>query len=285
MSASGSAGTGLKRFGIVLIILGGIIYAVAGGADSDNPSALLGPLVMIAGLLLHFRGRRQVAKARAEASDSPLRHPAKTVLYLRSFQSDPSTLLKKLGSGFTTEEEQLADVLRPIGELIAIGRPGERLPVPGAARLYVSDSEWQSAILDHMSSARLVVLRAGPGHGLFWELREALSDLPPSKFVILVLNMKASDYRDFATEVWDSLRLQLPALESNSLWKGLVDFREPSRVTSGLVRFSNDWTAEFLLIPFKTVRLGYNDLRAPLNEALQPVFASLGVPWHSLGRI
>jgi hypothetical protein len=284
MSAKTSAGTGLKRFGIALIVLGGIIYGLAGGADSGNPLAFVGPLVMIAGLLLHFRGRRQAVKARAEGPDSPLHHSGNTVLYLRSFQSDPSTMLKELGSGFTTEEEQLAGVLRPIGELIAVGRPGEKLPIPGAARMYVSDSEWQSAVLEHMRTSRLVVLRAGPGHGLFWELREALSELRPNKFVVLILNMKASEYRVFAAEVWDNLRLQLPALESNSLWKGLVDFREPSRVTSGFVRFSDDWTPEFLLIPFKTIRFGYNDLRAPLNEALKPVFASLSVAWHSLGR-
>ena len=85
MSAKTSAGTGLKRFGIALLILGGIIYGVAGGADSDNPLVFVGPLVMIAGLLLHFRGRRQAVKARAEAPDSPLRHSSNTVLYLRSF--------------------------------------------------------------------------------------------------------------------------------------------------------------------------------------------------------
>ena len=61
------------------------------------------------------------------------------VLYLRSFQTDASTPFKVLASGFTTEEEQLADVLRPLGEMVAIGRPGESLPTPGAARTYATD--------------------------------------------------------------------------------------------------------------------------------------------------
>jgi hypothetical protein len=32
-------------------------------------------------------------------------------------------------------EEQLADQLHPFGEMITIGRPGERLPLPGAVRI------------------------------------------------------------------------------------------------------------------------------------------------------
>jgi len=47
-------------------------------------------------------------------------------------------------SGITTQEEQLAEVLRPFGDLVAIGRAGEQLPTPGAARIYASDAEWKS---------------------------------------------------------------------------------------------------------------------------------------------
>ena len=278
-------GTALKRTGIALIVLGGLIYFVSGGSEGDNPLAFFGPVMMLAGLLLHFRGRRLAAKARSDSVASPLRSSQHTVLYLRSFQSDTSTSLKVLGSGFTTEEEQLADVLRPTGEMIAIGRPGEKLPLPGATRMYASDAEWQKVVLKHMASARLVVLRAGPGHGLFWELRESFSELPPEKFVILILNMESRDYRAFAEEVQENFHLELPSLTANSAWKGIVDFREPSRVTSGFIRFAADWTPEFLPIPFKVVRLGYSDLRGPMNEALQPVFESQGMAWHRVGRM
>jgi hypothetical protein len=140
-------------------------------------------------------------------------------------------------------------------------------------------------VLDHMASARLVVLRAGPGHGLFWELRESFSQLAPEKFVVLILNMQSRDYQSFAKEVRENFGLALPSLTANSLWKGVVDVREASRVAPGFVTFAPDWTPQFLPIPFKVVRLGYNDLRGPLSEALKPVFASQGLTWHRIGRL
>jgi hypothetical protein len=111
---------------------------------------LFWPLPMIfVGAFLFWRGRQYAAKADAErivADSNP------DVLYLRAFRSDPSTAKRVFWSSFvalcgvgglTTEEEQLRDVLRPFGDLVAIGKPGEDLPTPGAARIYVSDEEWK----------------------------------------------------------------------------------------------------------------------------------------------
>lgn len=279
-----TTGKSQKRLGIALFILGAIVYGMSGGVDAENVFPLLGVIMMVGGLLLHFRGRKIAARARLESSVSPLRRHNNTVLYLRSFQSDTSSSFKTLMSGPTSEEEQLADVLRPIGELVTIGRPGEKLPLPGAARMYASDSEWQSVVREHMGSARLVVLRAGTGHGLFWELKESLTELTPGKLLILILNMKASDYRSFATEARNYFDLELPPLSANSMWTGIVDFREPSRVPSGFLRFDSNWAPQFLPIPFKVARLGYNDLRGPMNQALELVFARQGVRWRPIGR-
>ena len=43
----GPSGAGLKTLGVALLITGGLLYAVLGGPD-DNPSGLLGALLMIA---------------------------------------------------------------------------------------------------------------------------------------------------------------------------------------------------------------------------------------------
>ncbi|HKD25824.1 MAG TPA: hypothetical protein VKC66_07880, partial [Xanthobacteraceae bacterium] len=99
---------------------------------------LLGFLMIPGGAYLFWRGREYAAKADAEGI---LTGSNPDVLYLRAFRSDQSTvgyLALSFGTMFTDEEE-LADVLRPFGDLIAIGQPGEDLPKPGAARIYVSD--------------------------------------------------------------------------------------------------------------------------------------------------
>src|SRR5262249_36321363 len=156
----------------VLVITGLLLYAVLGDVE-DNPSSLLVALLIIPGGLLYFRGRQQAAKKHATGPQSPIYDSRPHVLYLRSFQTDVSTPFEALAAGnFTTLEEQLADVLRPLGEMIAIGRPGDQLPTTGAARIYATDAEWKSVVLTRMQSAPLVVIRPGTGAGLLWEFEQ-----------------------------------------------------------------------------------------------------------------
>ncbi len=98
------------------------------------------------------------------------------VLYLRSFQADASPVkhfashrtltglsVVQMLSGLTTPEEELRNAIRPIGPLVAVGQPGEKLPKPGATRLYAGDEAWRGLVSRRMISAKLVVFRAGHG--------------------------------------------------------------------------------------------------------------------------
>jgi len=278
------SGVGLKRAGIALFIFGMLLYAAAGDVE-ENPLAMATPLVSIAGALVYFRGRQQAARARAESSSSPLRDAKPHVLYLRSFAADPSTLFKQAASAFTTEEEQLADVLRPFGELIAIGRPGEKLPLPGAVRMYATDAEWQQLVLDRMRSAPLVVIRAGVGAGISWEVGQAFATLSPKRILILVLNLKADEYRVFADEVRQHTRIALPAIGEGSLLKAIVDVSYgASKAPPGFIMFSDDWSPAFLPFPFTPIRIGINDMKKAFNLALRPVFERHGLEWHPARR-
>ena len=95
---------------------------------------MVGGLVFFWGTFLSWRGRQYAAKANAEK----ILHSKPDVLYLRAFRSDISTVKGVFGgvlfglreAGSATQEEQLADVLRPIGDFVAIGQPGEELPTP-----------------------------------------------------------------------------------------------------------------------------------------------------------
>lgn len=279
-----SSGTGLKIFGILVIIAGAIFYAAAGDVE-ENPIAILGGVVMALGVLVYFRGRKQAAKARSAGPQSPLNSAAAHVLYLRSFRTDASSSAKVLASGLTTEEEQLADALRPFGQLIAIGKPGEPLPLPGAARMYASDAEWKDIVLDRMQSASLVVIRASTRRGLLWEVEQAIHLLPPQNVVFFILNMTMKGYQQFAARVHEDLALNLPDVPAFSLLQAVVDYRQnPSKAQSGFIYFPADWTPVFLPLPTTIVRLGYNDQRESFNAALRPVFELHGVPWQPLGR-
>jgi hypothetical protein len=194
------------------------------------------------------------------------------LFYLRSFKSDPSTTKIVFAGLFATEEEQLRDVLQPIGELVAIGRPGEELPTPGAARLYVSDEEWKGRVEREMLAVRLVIIRAAIGENLLWEVKHALETLNPQKVLILVLNMSVKDYECFRTNVNPLLRASLP--EGATLWRRLW------RV-SGFIAFAPDWKPSFfpLRAPLSRRHI-YKYYWSPFKFALRPVFESFGVEWQ-----
>ena len=217
--------------------------------------------------------------------DSPLMDSKPDVLYLRSFQTDPSTAYQNITAGWTTEEEDLGKVLRPFGDMVAIGQPGERLPVPGATRMYANQSEWKQVVLGSMQSAPLVIIRAGNSPGLLWEMGQAVRTLKPERLLIFVLNIKVQEYNLFANQVRGNFGLQLPAIESSSLMRAVIDRREsPSKAKPGFIAFESDWSAIFLPLPSTIIRTGYNDLTKAFSIALRPVFERNGIPWHGARR-
>jgi hypothetical protein len=283
--AAPSSGSALKLVGGTLIVAGGLLYAALGDVE-ENPAALAVVPILFVGFLLyyrgHFRGRQHAAKARAASRTTPIHDYSKPeVLYLRSFQADISTTRKIVFAGLTTDEEQLAEVLRPFGDLIAIGRPGEPLPVPGADRMYATDSEWKDLVIQHMRAATLVIIRAGTGAGLLWEFEQAVSTLRPERVVVFVFNVSKAEYDAFARQARERLGVALPLVESNSLARTIIDVKEnPLNVTPGFIRFSDDWSAQFLPLPRTVVRLGYNDYKKSFSLALRPVFERNGVAWQ-----
>jgi hypothetical protein len=232
-------------------------------------------LIIPGGAFLIWRGRQYDAQATAERiiTDSKAH-----LLYLRAFRSDPSTWrqvfwnvhdISKLLLGLASEEEQLAEVLQPFGELIAIGRPGESLPTPGAARIYTSDEEWKDVVKHQIQAAQLVVIRAAAGENVFWELTQAVKILNPQKLLILLLNMKVADYESFRTKANSLLDVPLP--ESKRLQKYW-------RV-SGFIGFASDWKPSFFALKAPFFRSG--SFKRLFKYALKPVFENFGLEWQA----
>jgi hypothetical protein len=289
MARVSRSGTALKTIGVTLIVVGVILQTTVLGQYTFILHRALGwtptpltqlvisffvpPLIFSVGAFLLWRGRQYAAKADTEriVTDS---NP--DVLYLRSFRSDPSTaryvFSSALTSRFETEEEQLRDVLRPIGDLVAIGKPGEDLPTPGATRIYVSDEEWKEEVKRRMRAARLVVIRAGVGENLLWEAKHALETLNPQKLLMLVLNMKAKDYETFCTKVNPLLGVSLP--------EGAILPRLSRRV-SGFIGFDADWKPSFFPLRAPFFRWSrFKPYRAYFKFALRPVFERVGLEWQ-----
>jgi hypothetical protein len=230
------------------------------------------PILAVPGAFLFWRGRQYAAQASAEGI---LTDAKPHLLYLRPFRSDETIRKQVFGPRLTTsEEEQLADVLRPFGELVAIGRPGEGLPTPGAARIYVSDEEWKNVVKRQMQATRLVVITADVGENVLWELMQAVRTVEPQRLLILVLEMKAEDYQSFRTKANPILGVSLPERVTSRRFGRVFGFRR----VSGFISFAADWTPSFLALKGPYFRSG--SFKRLAKYALRPVFESFRLEWQ-----
>ena len=85
-----------------------------------------------------------------------------------------------------TLEEELESYFSWYGPFVAIGRPGEQLSTAGAARMYVSDDDWQAEVLALVDRAGFVVWQAGPSAGTMWELERLVERLEPSRLMLII---------------------------------------------------------------------------------------------------
>ncbi len=171
---------------------------------------------------------------------------AAPVLYLRSFTADT-----RVGEG---PEHDLERALRPLGPMVAVGLPGEAVPPVGAARLYLSDADWQSVVRSLMDASRLIVLRIGDTPGFWWEVRECVNLARPDRVLIFLapgVGLKA--YDAFRANARDILPVELPPLESNARF----------------LAFDRNWAPKFLTSTSRSVRLRRKWLKAPLAVALR----------------
>jgi tetratricopeptide (TPR) repeat protein len=117
------------------------------------------------------------------------------VLYLRAFNFDSRATeiplwQRALGmfviwSPISTPELGLAAMLRHRKvPMLAIGRPGEKEPPAGAARVYVEESHWQDFVKETVPLTSFVIWATGYTAGLRWELEHLVTNVSPRRLVL-----------------------------------------------------------------------------------------------------
>ena len=288
MTAKIKYGTGFKMIGIFLLISGSLLAvgsvllidvprlkpAGAAGAVIFAICVVFNLPILAIGGSLYWRGRQYADEAVAKRVISNSRPD---VLYLRSFAADSSTMdyvistmsLMTAASGWKTDEEQLDEVLQPFGDPVAIGKPGETLPTPGAARLYASDAEWRKVVTDKMQTAQLVVIRGGTSAGLLWEFKEVVQVVNPTKLLIMILNMRKKDYESFSEDLKRIFNVTFPRARDLKRFGAI----------SGFFRFSPDWSPIFLRLRAPFFRFAYKQYGVLFKFTLRPLFEEYGLEW------
>jgi hypothetical protein len=176
--------------GLVLLLTSALMSATnptreeLGGADPEVMQAVLFFLsigFLVCGSALWVLARR-IAAVRARSLLQ--RDARKPLLYLRSFGDDDLRLRVAIAERgglvrwlsprrFERFEEVVARHLTEVGPVIAVDRPGTRLPPLGAARESLPDAVWKEVVDERMGETSWIVVSAAPRRvppGLAWEL-------------------------------------------------------------------------------------------------------------------
>ncbi|MFE0514178.1 hypothetical protein [Streptomyces sp. NPDC058964] len=268
---------------------------------------LLVPLVSASGCTL-LSGARQLAVLGRQHLSDIIQSPkdlqsGSYSLYLRSFEDDlrrtaleetefrapgPGAVLPDFRLSGRTEEEQLAEALKPVAPMVAVGRPGEALPLVGARRLYLPIDDWQDTVRDLMLRARLVVIAVGPGPGLLWELTEAVRLLPARRLVLLVPGRATYErFRAAAAAVLTEATGRPAGDAAGDSWSppALPPYPEGEPASSlslkGAVYFDDDGSPHFVFFGSGKGRVGHRDrVLVSVGKRLGPVLDRLPV-WES----
>jgi tetratricopeptide (TPR) repeat protein len=245
----------LRIAAIVLVLL----VIDAGGRLLAEGRGLAGLGVLTLGTVLlryvHLLPRELIRRGRTwVAGDGGFGAEAdrSSVLFLRSFADDTTRLLSAVaisgpahplvaGGQERLEELVATTVQAHSGRLVAIGRPGERLPELGSARTYYPDEQWQDAVRATAARCRAIVLVAGRTEGLGWELQH-LRDwgLLSKTLVLLPPEPDDAQARRRLTHVLDHVGGNVPDEWLPVLWVGLTFPQTGTRI---VVSDGRDWAS------------------------------------------
>jgi hypothetical protein len=181
-------------------------------AATDAVDAVVGLAVLLPAFMfltkMTFAARRRMAPDARELLARDQRPP---ILYLRTFDDDNEESRNPDSGGmiFGTYEERLIRAMRRYGPVVAIGRPGERLPPLGAARMY-ADADWKRTVSELAAKARLVVLRPAATEAVLWEATTAARVAGGDKVALYVRGLRLDAWTGFVNQLGDTLGAPLP---------------------------------------------------------------------------
>jgi hypothetical protein len=144
------------------------------------------------------RAQRRAALAYQTVLRQDTRNP---VLFLRSFREDQRLLkppaksliarMLRLENRRRTLDEIVLDAASPVGPVIALGAPDEKITPLGAARLYADDTAWQNVVRSLADRSRAIIICIEEGGGILWELEHLLACGHSTK-TLCILNPRTS---------------------------------------------------------------------------------------------
>lgn len=215
----------LGYLGLPTIIILAVRFSFSANSTTRWVVAAVALLVAFMYIPWHTRAIRWARRLLSVSAKEILEDAdAALVLYLRPFQHDDNyfgAAPQRGGLDFlfppnehigARPEERLVIVARGTGPMIALGRPGERLPQIGAARIYIehtdADQRWKAVIVDLCQRSKLVILQFGTATpGLLWEIQNVPKLVKPECLVIYLPSSNAHNEEVRQHQFGEFLRL------------------------------------------------------------------------------
>jgi hypothetical protein len=143
----------------------------------------------------------------------------KPILFLRSFDDEERQQYFPLTSQAILDnslESRLSNHFNNFGPFIAIGSPDEAVPVPGAARVIMSDDEWLPRVTSWMSEAALIIMYSGKTDWVQWELAKLIEMGRIQNLILMIPEYKREDKTKDASVRIERLR----DIFKNTKWSG-----------------------------------------------------------------
>ncbi len=183
--AGRAAGQPINRArGILFLALGVGVFALIGPPNVFSP---LPALISLGGFVLLIRSRQNFQVSADSLLAADRREP---ILFLRAFVDDPNMAVQPTIQQIVklvdfSVETRLASHFMEFGPFIAVGSPLDKVPVPGAARVQLSDDLWQQWVGEHMGKSGIIVMYAGVTHWVGWELSQVVEGGMTRKLILL----------------------------------------------------------------------------------------------------
>jgi hypothetical protein len=170
--------------GVAFFTLGVAIFALIGPPDVFH---IVPMLLSLGGFLAIIKSRQNFQVSADSLLDADRRPP---ILFLRAFVDDPKMAVSPTVEQIVklvdfSVETRLANHFMDFGPFVAVGSPREKVPVPGAARVQLSDDQWQQWVTERIKAAAIVVMYAGVTHRVGWELSQVVEADMTGKLILL----------------------------------------------------------------------------------------------------
>jgi hypothetical protein len=251
----------------VLLALGGMLSLAwftvypTGDTQLQQLKGMAAGALFLPSVFCWRRGGRHALRAGLKL-DTP------RILYLRSFLDDQVKVLRD-GVRYrvwltnplfsvTRFEEVIARSGWPFGGLLALARPGERLPELGAVRIAAA-ADWQQTIDRLMEESKHILITAGLTSGLKWEFQRAQTQVRMGKLSLVIPPESAAS----VSKTWHHLVSDLPKFHAF-----------PENVLAGAltIRFRDNGPPVFLSAEQRSVaayRLALEACWLPLRDLLE----------------